>query len=461
MNVRAICRAAILFSVSWSLVAGSAFCLTAAEHNVPPEGFVALFNGKDLDGWWGAKTEDPRDYMALTPDQLAEKKAASMDDIRQHWRVENGELINDGTGLYLTTDGFYGDFELLASYRMVPGADSGIYLRGIPQVSIWDATDETKFRHGADKGSGGLWNNPAGTPGKDPLVKADNPIGEWDTMRVLMTGQRVSVWLNGQLVVDHARLYNYYDRGKPEAERRPLPKSGPIQLQTHGGEMRWRNLFLREIDGDEANAILAAKGDEDFESVFNGKDLSGWSGAIENYTVDQGAITCQPGKGGTIYTNQQYGDFVVRLEFKLPPAGNNGLAIRYPGEGHGTWNSFCELQVLDDEHPQYNDPDHPKFYNLKPQQAHGAFYACVASHRGYLRPTGQWNFQESTVIGTSVKVELNGFVILETDIAKVDPATFMYPIEQFTGRGNRKGHFGFNGHNDPVQFRAIRIRSLD
>lgn len=455
MRLRTICRVAVILSASWTMLC------PAAEHNVPPEGFVALFNGKDLSGWWGAKTEDPRDYLALPPEELAAKKAAGMEDVNQHWCVEDGELVNNGTGLYLTTDGLYGDFELLISYKMVPGADSGIYLKGVPQVQIWDSNDETKFKHGADKGSGGLWNNPAGTAGKDPLVKADNPIGEWDTMRIVMTGERVSIWLNGQLIIDHARLYNYYDRKLPEAERRPLVKAGPIQLQTHGLEMRWRDIFIRELGSDEANAILASKGDEGYKSVFNGKDLTGWAGDTANYMVEDGAITCQPGKGGTIFTEEEYGDFVSRLEMKLPPGGNNGLAIRYPGEGHGTWNSFCELQVLDDEHPKYNDPNHEGFYDLKPQQAHGAFYACVASHRGYLRPTGEWNFQESTIVGTTVKVELNGYVILEVDIAQVDPATFMYPIERFTGIKNLKGHFGFNGHNDPVQFRAIRMKKLD
>ncbi|MDY0168428.1 MAG: DUF1080 domain-containing protein [Thermoguttaceae bacterium] len=454
-----ICCAAMILSASWMV--GTLSPCGAAERNVPPEGFVALFNGNDLDGWWGAKTEDPRDYVALPPEELAAKKAASMEDVREHWRVEDGELINDGTGLYLTTDKFYGDFELLTSYKMVPGADSGIYLRGVPQVSIWDATDETKFKHGADKGSGGLWNNPPGSPGKDPLVKADNPIGEWDTMRVVMTGERVSVWLNGQLVVDHARLYNYYDRKLPEAERRPLSIVGPIQLQTHGREMRFRDVFIREIGSDEANAILASKGDDGYKSVFNGTDLSGWAGDTENYMVEDGAITCKPGKGGTIFTEEEFGDFTVRLEFKLPPGGNNGLAIRYPGEGHGTWNSFCELQVLDDGHPKYNDPDSPGFYDLNPRQAHASVYARVPAHRGYLRPTGEWNFQESTIVGSTVKVELNGHVILETDVAKVDPATFMYPIERFTGANNVKGHFGFNGHSDPVQFRAIRIKKLD
>lgn len=431
------------------------------ELNEPPEGFVALFNGKNLDGWWGAKTEDPRGYMTLSPDELAEKKAASMEDVREHWRAEDGVLINDGRGLFLTTDKFHGDFELLASYRMAPSADSGIYLRGTPQVSIWDVTDEDKFKHGADKGSGGLWNNPPGASGKDPLVKADSPVGEWNEMRVIMTGERVSVWLNGQHVVDHARLHNYYDKGKPEAERRPLPQKGPIQLQTHGGEMRWRNLFIREIGHEEANRILGSHDNESFQSAFNGKNLAGWSGDTQSYTVSDGALTCKPGKGGTVHTEEEYADFAVRLQFNLPPGGNNGLAMRYPGEGHGTWNSFCELQVLDDDHPRYNDPDHPQYYDLKPQQAHGAVYARAAPCQGYLRSGKQWNFQESTIDGTKVKVELNGFLILETDVSELDPETFMYPVERFVGRANMKGYFGFNGHNDPVQFRAIRIKTLD
>lgn len=432
----------------------------SAGENVPPKGFVALFDGKNLDGWWGAKTEDPRQYMILPPEELAKKKAESMEDVREHWRVEDGQLVNDGKGLYLTTDEFYGDFELLASYKMTPGADSGIYLRGTPQVSIWDATDERKFKHGADKGSGGLWNNPPDWPGKDPLVKADNPIGQWDSVRVVMTGERVSVWLNGKLVVDHARMYNYHNKKKPEAEHRPLPKQGPIQLQTHGGEMRWRNLFIREIGPDEANQILASKNDAGFQPVFNGKDLTGWAGETDNYMVEDGAVVCKPDKGGTIFTDDQYADFSVRLQMNIPPAGNNGLAMRYPGEGHGTWNSFCELQVIDDDHPRYNDPGHPEFYNLNPRQSHAAVYARIPPHRGYLRPDGQWNFQESTLTGYKVKVELNGFTILEADVSEADPETFMYPLERFTGRDNMRGHFGFNGHKDPVAFRNIRIKRL-
>ncbi|MEJ0091576.1 MAG: DUF1080 domain-containing protein [Limisphaerales bacterium] len=149
-------------------------------------------------------------------------------------------------GLFLTTDKNYGDFELLLDYKTVPLADSGIYLRGCPQVQIWDTVDTNKFSLGADKGSGGLWNNSPGAPGKDPLVKADEPFGEWNHFRIIMVGSRVWVWLNGQQVVDGAVMENYYNR------KLPVPPRGPIQLQTHGGEIDWRNIFIREIDSVEA-----------------------------------------------------------------------------------------------------------------------------------------------------------------------------------------------------------------
>ena len=182
---------------------------SSAEAGKPPKGFTALFNEKDLSGWWGLKTEDLAKWMALSPDKFAEKKAASLKDIAKHWSVDGEELVNDGHGMYLTTEKNYGDFELLVDYKTVAKADSGIYLRGIPQVQIWDYTKEGgKWNIGADKGSGGLWNNSKGAPGKDPVVLADKPFGEWNAFRIVMVGERVSIWLNGKLVVDHARLEN-------------------------------------------------------------------------------------------------------------------------------------------------------------------------------------------------------------------------------------------------------------
>src|SRR5436305_443877 len=182
------------------LLVGTLICLfgpdlVPARAADTPAGFTPLFNGTDLTGWWGAETEDPRKYMALEPEAFKKKHDASLANIREHWRAENNELINDGKGLYLTTEKYYGDFELLVDYRTVPLADSGIYLRGCPQVQIWDSTEKEKFNLGADKGSGGLWNNSPGTPGKDPLVKADKPFGEWNHFRIIMAGSRVWVWL--------------------------------------------------------------------------------------------------------------------------------------------------------------------------------------------------------------------------------------------------------------------------
>ena len=106
-----------------------------------PEGFTSLFNGINLDGWWGAKTEDPEKWMNLPPDQFQDKFLSSKEDISKHWYVEDGVLVNDGKGLFLTTEKNYADFELRLEYKTVPGADSGIYLRGVPQVQIWDTTE--------------------------------------------------------------------------------------------------------------------------------------------------------------------------------------------------------------------------------------------------------------------------------------------------------------------------------
>jgi len=220
----------------------------------PPAGFSPIFNGKDLSGWWGLKTEDPAKWMNLSSEELKKKKKARIEDIKKHWTVKEGILINDGKGLYLSTEKNYKDFELLVEYKTVAKADSGIYLRGVPQVQIWDTTEEAKWKLGADKGSGGLWNNgKAGSPGRDPLVHADKPFGEWNSFHITMKGTIVSVVLNDKLVVDKAPLNNFWDRKTPISERKPLAKSGPIQLQTHGGEISWRNIYVKELSAPKSD----------------------------------------------------------------------------------------------------------------------------------------------------------------------------------------------------------------
>lgn len=417
--------------------------MPAQAQNEPPRGFTAIFNGKDLDGWHGMPHFDPRKLWAMTAEARAKKRAADTEDARKHWSVDKGELVNDGHGAYLTTDKDYGDIELLIEYKTVPTADSGIYLRVTPQVQIWDSTEPRSRKLGSDKGSGGLWNNSPGAPGKDPLVLADRPFGEWNSFRIIQIGARTTVYLNGKLVVDHAHMENYWDRKKP------LFAKGPIQLQTHGGEIRWRNIYLREIPSQEANALLAARHADGFQPVFNGKDLTGWGGAVDNYEVVDGAIVCKKGKGGVVHTKDEFGDFVARVEFKVPPGGNNGLAIRYPGSGDTAYTGMCELQVLDDSSPKYT--------KLDPRQYHGSIYGMVPAHRGYQRPVGEWNFQEVTVKGSTIKVELNGTVIIDADVSKV---TDFMGGRPHPGMNRTLGYFGFAGHNDPVAFRSVLIKKL-
>ena len=424
----------------------------------PPAGFTSLFSGTDLVGWRGGDTYDHRKLMALPPaerDALVAKWTTSLTalkDGKPHWSVDAGELLNDGLGGYATTVRDYGDFELLVDWKITTGTDSGLYLRGVPQVQIWDPAMPDPKGHGAAKGSGGLWNNAKTSPGRDPLVRADRPVGEWNRFRVMMVGSRVSIWLNDQPVVDHVILENFYDKNLPPAQRRPIPARGPIQLQTHGGETRWRNLFVREIGPAEATRLLAARGNEGFQPIFNGKNLDGWAGPIEAVAARDGALVWQKGKGGTIYWNRELTDFHARLHFKLPPAGNNGLALRYPGTGDPAYVGMCELQVLDEHYERIKGP-------IDPRQAHGSAYGMVAAARGYQFPIGEWNFQEVSVLGSRVRVELNGTVILDADLATVDLPSVLAG-KPHPGKARPSGFFGFAGHNDPVEFRDILLKSL-
>ncbi len=206
----------------------------------PPPGFQPLFDGQSLQGWYG---NNPHTLAKLT----GEKKQAALQQMKQefasHWRIEHGELVNDGTGPYATTAQDYGDIELMLEYKTVPLADSGIYLRGSPHIQIWDTTHAGgKWNLNADKGSGGLYNNSPQTPGQLPLVHADKHFGQWNSLRIKQIGDKTSVWLNDQLVVDQAIMENYWDRTQP------LPPTGPIMLQTHGGEIRWRNIWIKILN---------------------------------------------------------------------------------------------------------------------------------------------------------------------------------------------------------------------
>lgn len=233
--------------VVFPLLLVAAVASARADEVKPPEGFTALFNGKDLTNWQGALPLPQR--HKLSPGERAARQQEINENALPCWKVLEGGVLHfdphSGGKKYnrsLQTVKDYGNFELLLDWKIADKGDSGLYLRGNPQVQIWDS-DNTPGAKGEDKGSGsgGLWNNPPGSPGKVPLKKADRPIGEWNTFRILMIGDKVTVYLNGELVVDQAPLANYWEKNKP------LPARGPIELQDHGDPLWFRNIFIKEL----------------------------------------------------------------------------------------------------------------------------------------------------------------------------------------------------------------------
>jgi len=447
------CPFALLAALVLSTIALTG-CATAGENNQPLAGFTALFNGENLEGWTGGTTRNPKDIDALSEADRLAWDTRQLRGITQHWSVDDSELVSDGHEPHLVTDRDYGDFEMWVDWKLRPNGDSGIYLRGCPQVQIWDPTNEDAHRHGSDKGSGGLWNNYRNE--RFPTELADKPIGEWNRMFVRMVGQYVTVILNDITIVDNVPLDRH--RGYLPQELRdqlgehpqlgpPVFMTGPIHLQTHGSETRFRNVFVREIPAQEANTMFAQiQGDEEgFTSLFNGENLDGWIGATDSYEVHDGAIRCKAQFGGNLVTEEQYDNFIVRLEFKLPPGGNNGLAIRTPNAEVNPANQALELQVLDNTAEKYAD--------LKDYQYHGSAYGITPAHRGYLRPVGEWNDQQVVVNGDHIQAFLNGFKILDTHLQQAAP--------DHPAAGRTTGHFGFCGHNDPVEFRNIRIKPIE
>ena len=211
--------------------------LKAADKN--EEGFVCLFNGKDLEGWKGL-VENPIKRAKMSSEELAKAQEKADELMKKDWIVENGELVYIGHGWdNICTVKDYADFELLVDWRLDPNGkepDAGVYLRGAPQVQIWDIR---RTNVGAQVGSGGLYNNKQNP--STPTSVEDNKLGEWNTFRIIMKGEKVTVWLNGVKVVDDVVLENYWDRKLPI-----FPKE-QIEMQAHGSRCYFRNIYVKEL----------------------------------------------------------------------------------------------------------------------------------------------------------------------------------------------------------------------
>jgi hypothetical protein len=403
------------------------------------EGFKSMFNGNDLTGWQGL-VEDPLGRAKMRRVDLERRQAEANMMVPSNWSVKDGCIWFNGKGNNLCSIVEYGDFELLVDWKITKDGDSGIYLRGTPQVQIWD-TSRTDV--GAQVGSGGLYNNQV-NPSK-PLMVADNEVGEWNTFRILMVGEKVSVWLNGELVTDNVTMENYWDR-----KIQIFPK-GSIELQAHGTDLAFREIYIREISEKDYNLTSGEKA-EGFVALFNGKNLDNWVGNKESYVAENGMIVIKPenGSGGNLYTEKEYADFIFRFEFLLTPAANNGLGIRTPLEGDAAYVGM-ELQILDNTADVYA--------KLQPYQYHGSVYGVIPAKRDYLNPVGEWNDEEVYIKGTQIRITLNGTVIVDGDLAGPRDNGTMDGNEH-PGLKNNTGHIGFLGHGSVVKFKNIRIKDI-
>ncbi|MSR26058.1 MAG: DUF1080 domain-containing protein, partial [Planctomycetaceae bacterium] len=417
-----------------------------------PAGFTALFNGSDLSGWRGRPHFDPAAEAALAPEERSAKQAEWDADMRQHWKVEGGEIVSDGHGVFLSTDRDYGDFELHLEW-MLPesGADSGIYLRGNPQVQIWDPDCERDFQHGNQKGSGGLWNNPADSPGKWPLERADSPTGAWNTTRVRMQGEHVTVILNDRVVVDDARLANFFAAGTP------LPERGPIQIQTHGAPMRVRNVAVRELSTLEGTG----PGWRD----LTGAEFENVNGEPDTWTWKDGGVHCTGRPVGVIKTKQPVKNLEMSLEWRhLTKGGNSGVFLWAPANVLENLKPGAlppggiEVQVLDhgyaEEYQRSTGKKSDWFTTdgdvfpvgssdmtpFPPAAPGGKRSFPTASHS---RGSPEWNHYYIRAIDGEVRLWVNGH--------EVSGGTDCKPAE---------GFLCLESEGAPVEFRRLRIRHL-
>lgn len=407
------------------------------------EGYLAIFNGQDLTGWKGL-VEDPIKRAAMSPKELEQKQAVADKKMHDNWKAVKGDLVFSGEGDNIATVKQYGDFEMLVDWKLDPKGkepDAGVYLRGTPQVQIWD-TSRTDV--GAQVGSGGLYNNQKHP--STPLKVADNALGEWNTFKIRMVGEKVSVWLNGELVVDDVTLENYWDRNQS------IFPTEQIELQAHGSRVWYRDIYVKEIADKETYTLSDEEKKEGFEMLFDGSDLDKWTETSAYEVTPEGYIRANPNAkfGKNLYTKEEYGDFVYRFEFKLTPGANNGVGIRAPLEGDAAYVG-TEIQILDNDAEIYK--------NLNEYQYHGSAYGMIPAKREGMKPVGEWNQQEIRVQGSRVKVTLNGVVILDGDLAEATKEGTR-DGKKHPGLMNKSGHIGFLGHDSEVFFRNIRVKRL-
>ncbi|MBI1345680.1 DUF1080 domain-containing protein [bacterium] len=341
------------------------------------------------------------------------------------WVLENGAeadfvdgclRLKGGNG-WLRSPHEYRDFELHLEWQALQNTkyDAGIYIRtangGAPFPK---ASYQVNLLEGKEGNIGNL-------PGAMSTGLA-KPAGQWNVFDLKVVGDRVALKINGEAAYDVGgltRLQGYVG----------------FQIEVPlGGQFLVRNVRLKELG---------------FDSLFNGRDLAGWSGAESPadacWSVVDGLLVCDGKKGPWLRTAQEYGDFNLRFDYLVSEGGNSGVYVRVPSDGlHHRENDTLppagfEVQLLDDADPKYAQ--------LKPYQYSASVYDISGADPRVTRPAGQWNSLEINCRGQRVRTIHNGQVV-------VDITADSHPLLALR---KTSGYLGLQNHSTVVKFRNLRI----
>lgn len=399
--------------IYWPLLLGL-LVTSASIHAQDRSGFVDLFNGRDLSGW------SQRNGTAT-------------------FRVDGdaivGKTAEGSPNSFLCTEAQYGDFELTFDVKLDSALNSGVQIRSQSQGDRPEGrVNGPQVEISTDGMAGYVYGEAAGgwmTPDAERVAHRHFRDGEWNSYRIVAFGNRIETWLNGVPISDltHEERFQSHPRGF-------------IGLQVHGigagqgpFEVRWRNLKLRDLSA--------------FESLYNGRDLSGWQTTGNWLPQDDGSLLIEPREGekgwqrydAYLWSEKEYGDFVLDLEYAYPPGGNSGVYFRVADRGDPV-NQGIEAQILD----CYQKPE-----PLGPHD-HGGIIGTAAPRSNASRPPHEWNRMVVTCIGRHLQVELNGEPIIDCQLDEG-------PMKDRP----LKGYIGLQDHGQPnnLRFRHIRIRELE
>ena len=417
--------------------------LTLMLSKLPAEGFAAV--ATDL-AQWSAVTADPARRATMKAAALKRAEAAAAKAMQQSWTTADGTIAYaGGEPSTIAAPGTYENFEFWIDCRTRGAA--GIAVRSTNRIGL-----------GGDAGSGALTGNR--THASTPAVDADNADGEWNTLHVKVVDDRVTVEVNGRTVTENVILENTCAPGEAAYA------SGAIELLGEGDAAEFRDFYLCELPATPVFELSPEERAEGYEVLFDGRSLHKWTGNTTNYVPQEGTIyvTASYGGKGNLYTVEEYGDFILRFEFRFLREGvNNGIGLRTPMGVDAAYHGM-EIQILDHDAPIYK--------NLRVYQQHGSVYGIIPAKRIKFGELGTWNVEEIRAVGDRITVTVNGEVILDGDIreacqghnvsedgSKKNPYTVDH--RNHPGLFNKKGHIGLLGHGAGIQFRNIRIKSLD